>query len=288
MGLLMAWAVIALAMSMSLMNFPDISMEGSMPLGAAIFAVAIKNTGSLALSVGLAMVGGSLVGATTAFIHSRFNLNKFLSAILVTSVCYSLCLRILGTSNVGLFHEVSLFSYTKSLDNLIPYFHLGTILLLALVLLVGGVILMLAVKSRMGLRVRIAGSSPSFARSLGLNSSFYLIGGLAVTNAFSALSGALLAMHQGFVDVGMSQGVLILALAGMTLGMRLMPERHISFHVYIFLSAILGSVVYQILIAYAVRLGLNPVDLKLATAVLVLVVVAMKFTRSDLSISESF
>ena len=137
------------------------------------------------------------------------------------------------------------------------------------------------------MRLRIAGSNPEYAKSLGINVPLSIIMGLAATNALAAFSGLLLAMYQGFADIAMGQGVLILALAAMTIGERLLPEKRLPYHVFVILAAILGSIAYQSLVAYAVRAGLAPTDLKLATAIMVLVVVAFRVSRNGELLAEA-
>ncbi len=279
MGLLMVWAVLALALGFRLLDFPDLTVEGSLPLGAAVFATFYKNGSPMIVAIGAAILTGGCAGALTAFLHVHFRLNKFLAGIIVVAISYSCSLRIMGSSNIGILQLRSLFDLVEGGNALIPGIHFGTILLLiAILFLVGGGILF-GLTSRFGLNMRVAGSNPDYARTLGINVPVNLVLGLAMTNALAAMSGVLLAMHQGFVDVGMGQGVLILALAAMTLGERLFPEKWLPFHAYVFSSAILGSILYQVLVAYAVRAGLNPTDLKLATALAVLGVVALKMTK---------
>jgi len=286
MGLLMAWAVISLALSFNLLDFPDLTPEGSLPLGAIMFAALVKTGLPLALAIVSAMLAGAAAGALTAFIHTRFRLNKFLSGILVVAISYSICLRVLGTSNIGLLGTPSLFDYVRPLDRITDGLHLGTTILLGTLLVAGAGLVLWGVQTRRGLRVRVAGSNPTYARSIGINVPASLILGLAANNAMAALAGALLAMYQGFADVGMGQGVLILALASMALGEHLVPERRLPFHVFVVISAAFGSILYQVLIAYAVRLGLNPVDLKLATALLVLAVIALRTSEEGHLLSE--
>lgn len=276
MGLLMAWAVISLTIGFNLLDFPDLTPEGSLPLGATVFAAVVKSGGPLGVAFVCAALAGASAGALTAFIHTRFRLNKFLSGILVVAISYSFCLRALGTSNIGLLGTPSLFDYVEMADRAAGEFHVGTVGLLSILLAAGAMFMLWAMQTRRGLRVRVAGTNPTYARSIGINVPANLIVGLASTNAMAGLAGAFLAMHQGFADVGMGQGILILALASMALGERLLPERRLPFHVFVVFSAVIGSIVYQTLIAYAVRFGLNPIDLKLATAVLVLAVIALR------------
>jgi putative tryptophan/tyrosine transport system permease protein len=280
MGLLLCLAVMGLAVSFNLLDFPDITMEGSLPLGATVFAASVKSGMPVLVALLCAMLAGATAGALTAFIHSRFGINKFLAGILVVAISYTLCLRILGTSNIGLLGSPSLFDYVEPTDRHAPSAALGTALLLASIALAVGALVLWLAQTRGGLRARVAGTNPVYARSLGISVPLHLVAGLAITNAMAAAAGALLAMHQGFADVGMGQGALILCLASMAIGARLVPERKLPVHVFVVVSAALGSVVYQVLVAFAVRLGLSPVDLKLATALLVLTVVVAR-ARGD-------
>jgi len=286
MGLLMAWAVLGLALGYRLLDFPDLTIEGSLPLGAATFTVLLRGGAPMIVAVLLAVLSGALAGALTGFLHVRFRVNKFLSGIIVVAISYSLCLRVMGSSNIGMLQSASIFDYVAPLDNLYSYFHFGTNLSLAVLLLLTGLLTIRGLTTRVGLGLRVAGSNPNYAKSIGINVQLNVVAGLAATNGMAALSGVLMAMHQGFVDVGMGQGILILALAAMTLGERLLPEEKLPFHAFVFLAAVFGSVLYQVLVAYAVRAGLNPTDLKLTTAVLVLAVVAFRVAKDGDIFSE--
>ena len=287
MGLLLSWAVLALTLGFRLLDFPDLTVEGSLPLGAAVFAVLYKNGFSMIVSIVCTFLAGAAAGALTGFLYTRFKLNKFLAGIIVIAIAYSLSLRIMGASNIGLLQLASVFDLAEPLNKIMPNrLHLGTILMLTGFLTVGGIALLWGLATRRGVRLRVAGSNPEYAKSLGINVPLNVIIGLAITNALAAFSGLLLTMHQGFADISMGQGVLILALAAMTIGERLLPEKHLPFHVFVFLAAIAGSVAYQILVAYAVRAGLAPTDLKLATAIMVLAVVALRVSRNGELLTE--
>lgn len=280
MGLIFAWAVLALALAFRLLSFPDLTVEGSLPLGAAVFAILIKTGTPLSTAIAAAVIAGGIAGGLTAFLHVRFRLNKFLAGIIVVAITYSLSLRIMGASNIGLLQSSSLFDLVEPLDRASgETFHFGTMLLLGTLLMGGTALLLFALSSRLGMRLRVAGSNPEYARSLGISVPWNLVFGLALTNGLAALSGILLAMYQGFADVGMGLGVLILALAAMTIGERLVSERTLPFHAFVIVAAVLGSISYQVLVAYAVSMGLAPTDLKLVTAVLVLLVVAFRVSQ---------
>ena len=223
MGLLFAWAVMALALAFRLLDFPDLTVEGSLPLGASVFAILVKSGFPLAVAIGCAVISGSIAGALTGFIYVRLRLNKFLSGIIVIAITYSLSLRIMGASNIGLLQVSNVFNFLEPLN--VGWFHLGTVLLLLVLLLFGSLIILLGLSTRKGIRLRVAGSNPDYARALGINVPMNVIFGLAITNSLAALSGVLLSIHQGFTDISMGQGVLILALAAMTIGERLLPEK---------------------------------------------------------------
>jgi putative ABC transport system permease protein len=280
-GLILAWVVIALALAFRLLDFPDLTVEGSLSLGAAVFAVLIKNGSSMPTAITCAVLAGGVAGALTGFIHVRFRLNKFLSGIIVVAIAYSLSLRIMGASNIGLLQSPNIFDSVESLNNsVLKQIHLGSILLLAALLLIGFILILSGLSTRYGLGLRVAGSNPDYARSLGINVPLNIVFGLFITNCLAAFSGVLLSMNQGFTDISMGQGILILALAAMTIGERLLPEKAIPFHIFVLCAAIFGSVVYQVLVACAVHEGLAATDLKLVTAVLVLLVVAFKISRN--------
>lgn len=288
MGLLLAWAVMALALAFRLLDFPDLTVEGSLPLGAAVFAILHKSEISMPVAIACAVLAGSAAGALTGLIHIRFKLNKFLAGIIVVAIAYSLSLRIMGASNIGLLQSASIFDLVEPLNNWSSGgFHTGTIVMLVGFLIIGASLILYGLSTRRGIALRVAGSNPDYAGALGIRVPANVIAGLAITNGLSAFSGVLLAMHQGFVDISMGQGVLILALAAMTIGERLLPERHLPYHAFVLLAAVLGSIVYQVLVAYAVRAGLAATDLKLVTAILVLVVVGLRISRNGDLVSEA-
>lgn len=281
-GLILTWPVLAFSASFRLLGFPDLTLEGSLPTGAAVYAVALVHHWPLPTAIGAAMVVGACLGALTAVIHLQLRVNKFLAGIIVVAISYTLDLRVMDASNIGLIQLPSLFDYVAPLNKLMgQQFQFGSILLLGLLLIAGAALLAAAVNTTWGIRMRVAGSNPNYARALGLNVPVLLVCGLAITNALIAGSATLLAMYQGFADVAMGQGILILALASMTIGERLVPERHMSIPVFVIVAAIVGGLVYQILVAYALRLGLAATDLKLATAFFVLVVIAARIRKHD-------
>lgn len=270
MGLVLACAVLGLGIAFRLFHFPDLTVEGSVALGAATFAVLVKSEVSILIAVALACLAGSLAGAATATAHSLFGINKFLAGIIVIAISYSLSLRIMGGANIGLLRELATPGVASWLGTHSQIRSLFPIIAIGVVALIYGL------HSRLGIRLRASGSNPVFAESLGLRPILYTAAGLALTNGLSAFSGVLLAWYQGFADAGLGQGVLVLALASLTIGESLIPRRRLSYPAFIVLAATVGSAVYQILLALAVRAGVPSTDLKLATAVLVLIVAARR------------
>lgn len=280
MGLIMFFAVLGLAIAFRLLNFPDLTIEGSFLLGAVGFAVMRRSGFDIWAAILAAQMLGAFAGVVTGSLQARFHINKFLAAVIVVSICYSVALRLMGTSNIGLLSSAAMFDQLDSWGE--PFgLYFGKILFLigTACAIGGGIVLVLS--SRAGLRWRVAGCNPTYARTLGIGVVASTMIGLGVTNALAALSGALLAVHQGFADVGLGQGVLIFALASMSLGDRLLSEQRLSVPIFVVVSSMVGSVVYQYLIALAVSAGLNPVDLKLITAVLVLILVIVRARRHD-------
>ena len=280
MGLIMAFSVFGLAIAFRLFSFPDLTIEGSFLLGAVGIAIAQKNHLGIFFIFFFPMILGASTGCITALLYSKFNINKFLSGILVVAISYTLSLRLMGSSNIGLLGNSNAFELFENVWVLNGFPILKFIFLCGLTIFTGAIVLLL-LKSKIGLEIRVAGCNPTYSNILGINVTFSLMIGLAITNALSALSGALLTIHQGFADVGIGQGVLILTLASMTIGERLLSEKKYSITLFIFLSSIFGSVSYQILIAIAIRAGLNPIDLKLVTAILVLILVISKSGKKN-------
>ena len=266
-GLLMAACVLGLGIAYRLFNFPDLTVEGSFLLGAVGVAVAQREGLPVGVSLEVAAALGAAAGSVTAVVHSRFGVNKFLSGIIVTAICYTVGLRLMGTSNIGLLGATTFLDRPDGIGKVA-----------ALFIMVGAMCAALygALRSRFGLRLRTAGSNPIYARMLGINVSRSLVITLGITNALAALSGGLLALHQGFADIGLGQGILIVGLASLTVGERLIPETKLPLVAYVLTASVVGGVLYQLLVAFAIRLGLNPIDLKLVTALFVLMLVAMR------------
>lgn len=276
-GLTLAGVAIALGISFRLLEFPDLTPEGSVTIGAAAFAVstAVVHLPPIFAFIA-AVLAGSAAGALTAALHVKLHLNKFLAGILVIGICYSLTIRLMGGSNIGLLQELG----AAPTPGESAYSEIRALAMLACEVAVIALVITAALASRPGLRLRVAGANPDFATSLGIAVGPNLIMGLAASNGLAALSGAMLASLQGFADVGLGQGMLIIALASIGIGARIITDKRLPLHASVVLGAAMGSVIYQILTAYAVRIGFPASDLRLFTALLVLVMVARRTSQS--------
>ena len=287
-GLLFSCAVLGFGVALRILRFPDLTIEGSYLIGGGCFAAArIANTNFVAACV-LGIIAGAFSGAVTAVLYSRFRINKFLSGILVVAALYSLVLRVMNGSNTSLLSLDSPFDYLTGLNRLGPLnTHFGDIAVLLLLVMTISIGMGLFMRSRTGMNFRAVGCNPAHARALGVPVTLYLTLGLAMTNALAALSGILTSTYQGFADAGMGQGTLIVSLASIALGERFSSSRHMPEYLSVIVASCGGSILYQLVIAVAVHLGMAPTDLKLVTSILVLVVIATKISKTEDSLVEA-
>lgn len=285
-GLIYCGIALSIALSLRIMDFPDLTIEGSVPLGGAIAAIVIHRWESPVFGIAMSALIGFMVGITTAAFHTKLKISKLLSGIIMLTVLYSLNLRIMGASNIGLLDSPTIFSWLENLDNsfqskfpMTVYIHPFKILFLLGVTLAFVILLFLFLKTEVGLRLRAVGDNRNFASSVGINQSVYIILGLGLANALAGICGGFIAMNQGFSDVGMGQGMLVLGLAALIIGEKTLAgvKGYMERVNYLICAAILGSLIYQGIFFVALKLGLPPTDLKLGTALIVLTAVAMQY-----------
>ena len=280
MGLVLSLLALGVFISFRIFEFPDITAEGSITLGAAVAAVLLSQGVHPFAATAAAFAAGALAGTTTGVIHTRFGINKLLSGILVMTALYSINLHVMGRSNVPLLSARTMATLAEhavaSMRGSAGEFHVwgwsiglrdGAMLLAALlVVTLAGVLLYAFFKTNLGTAMQAAGDNAQMIRALGVNVDTMIVLGLALSNALIALSGALLAQYQGFADVQMGIGMVVWGLASIIIGEALVGVRQLGF---IITGAVLGSVLFRLLVAIALRAGLNPNDLKLVTAVFV-------------------
>ncbi len=282
MGLILALLALGIFISFRIFNFADLTAEGTVTLGAAVAATLIVGGYHPVVATLAAVLCGFVAGALTGIIHTRFEINGLLAGILVMTALYSVNLHVMGKSNVPLLSENTVFSYlsvfikTSGDPNpgiqlsgyLIPVRELLILSSTALLCILTGIVLYVYFKTDLGTAMRATGNNQQMIRSLGVNTRTMIIFGLAISNGLVALSGALLAQFQGFADVQMGIGMLVWGLASVIIGEALITDKSLG---YLICGAIFGSVIFRLLVAGALRLGMNPNDLKLITAVFVFV-----------------
>lgn len=260
-GLLFALVAMGVYITYKILDFPDLSVDGTFPLGAAISAAFLVNGVNAWVSIIVATIGGAIAGAITGFLHVKLKISNLMSGILVMMGLYSVNLRIMGKSNIPLFNTNYIFKDTK----ISPIF-----IILAIVIVVK-VILDLYLKTKSGFLLTAAGDNEQVVSSLGVNKNLVKVLGLAISNGLVSLAGALTAQHQGFSDVTMGTGIVVMGLAAVIIGVSIFGK--ISF-IKVTTLSIFGAIIYKLVIAVALWMKLNPNDLKILTAVLVAIALA--------------
>src|SRR5258708_24786005 len=280
-GLILALLALGVYLSFRIFNFPDITADGSITLGASVTATLLVHHWSPWVSTLAGFAAGAAAGATTGVLHTKFKINGLLSGILVMTALYSVNLHVMGKSNVPLLNEATLASEAESLGNSLLHTTGGDLNVLGwsvgvrdaamLVAMLGlvtfvGLVLYLFFRTNLGTAMRATGDNPQMIRALGVSVDFIIILGLALSNGLIALSGSLLAQYQGFGDVQMGMGMVVWGLASVIIGEALVGTRKLGWAIT---GAIMGSILFRLLVAVALRWGLNPNDLKLITAAFV-------------------
>jgi len=278
-GLILALLSLGVLVSFRIFGLPDITADGSITLGAAVTAILCAHGTNPVLATTAGMIAGALAGALTGVLHTKFKINALLAGILVMTALYSVNLRVMGRSNVPLMQHTTLGTWADNLGHRF-FGEEGLIILgwrvgageialflgaFAISALVAGV-LFLFFRTHLGTAMRATGDNPQMIRALGANVETHIILGLALSNGLIALGGGLLAQYQGFADAQMGIGMIVWGLASVIIGEALTGGRSLGLTL---IGAIMGSVLFRLLVAVALRWGLNPNDLKLITALFV-------------------
>lgn len=261
--------VIGVYLTFRILDFPDLTVDGSLPLGASISAVAITNGINPYLSVLLALLGGFLAGMVTAFLNTRFKILHLLASILTMIALYSINIRIMGGPNVALLGVNTVFDSAINLG--IPG-HLAGLVIFGLFALLVLLFMIWFLSTALGQAILATGDNPQMIRSLGVNTGNIIILGVGLSNGLVAMSGALVAQNQGAADVGMGIGTIVAGLASVIIGETVFGCKSMA---RAFIAALLGSIIYRLAIALALGMELgefrfNPSDLNLITAILVI------------------
>jgi putative ABC transport system permease protein len=263
-GLAYALVAIGIVISFRILAFPDLTVDGSFPLGAAVAARLITDGVSPLLAIMVAILSGFAAGCCTGFLNTRLKINSLLSGILMMTILYSVNLRIMGRSNMQLLTVDTIITPLENMDvnRFIP------IILFFLFVSFGMKFLLdMFMHTQIGFAMRATGDNEQMIRTLGVNTDSMTILGLGISNGFVALSGALVAQDQGFADVGMGIGMIVAGLAAIIIGETFIGTRTVQ---RMTLSALVGSIIYKLIISVGLRMGLAPTDLKLATGIMVI------------------
>lgn len=268
-GLVYGIMVIGVYLTFRILDFPDLTVDGSLPLGASISAVAITSGLNPYLSLVLALAGGVVAGMITAILNTKFRILHLLASILTMIALYSINIRIMSGPNVALLGVETVFDSVTRLG--VPSQYAGILVFGGFALLVVSFIVWF-LSTELGQAVLATGDNPKMITSLGVNTHTIIILGVGMSNGLVALSGALVAQNQGAADVGMGIGTIVAGLASVIIGETVFGCRTIA---RAFTAALLGSVLYRLAIALALGMEFgsfkfNPSDLNLITAVLVI------------------
>ena len=282
-GFLFSFLGLGVLLTFRFFRFPDLTAEGSYPLGGAVAATLLVGGANPYLATFAAVLAGAAAGTVTALIHTKLRINNIIAGIVVMTALYTVNLRVMGRANVSLLSTPGVFADVASaLTALgVPMREdAATTIAATLVLLIAvAAALVLFLHTDLGLAVRATGENETMIRSLGVDTDGTKMIGLAISNGAIALSGALVAQNHGFADIGMGIGILVTGAASVLIGEAIFGDRSIERWV---LAAIVGALLYRLLVAVALRVGLEPVDLKLITAVLLLAALAVPRLRGRL------
>ncbi|ALQ34700.1 ABC transporter permease [Fusobacterium hwasookii] len=257
-SLIFAIMVLGVYISFRILNFPDMTVDGTFPLGAAISAKLLTLGVNPYLTLLVALVAGAVAGAVTGLIHVKLKVKDLLAGILVMTALYSVNLRVMGKSNIPLFEEDNIFNTEYSM-----------MITIVVLILISKFLLDYLLKTKFGFALKALGDNENLIVSLGLNEEKYKIYGLMIANAFVAFSGAVLAQYQGFADVGMGTGIIVIGLASIIIGDTLFGKRRRLAGTTI---VIIGSILYRGVIAVTLSMGMDASDLKLITSVIVIMI----------------
>lgn len=260
-GLLFSIMALGVYITYKILDFPDLSVDGTFPLGAAVTAMLLVKGINPILACLLSMCAGMAAGFVTGVLHVKFKITNLLSGILVMIGLYSVNLRIMGKANTPLFNAKTIFSGD------IPY----VFVILALALIVK-IVLDLLFKTKFGFILKATGDNQNMVTSLGIDIGMIKIIGIMLSNGLVALAGSVMAQYQRFSDVGMGSGVIVMGLASIIMGETILKALPIRFGTA---CALFGSLLYKASIAMALRAGLPPTDLKLITSIIVITALAV-------------
>jgi putative ABC transport system permease protein len=278
-GLILSLLALGVFISFRVFSFPDITTEGSVTAGASIAAVLLVRGVSPFWATLAGAAGGAVAGAATGVLHARFSIHRLLAGILVMTALYSVNLRIMGKSNVPLLQADTLATRAEEWGTrllgagelelagwTIATRDVSVLAVVFLFIVAVAALVWMFLRTQLGTAMRATGNNEQMIRALGVDVGTMQIVGLAVANGLVGLSGAMMAQYQGFADVQMGIGMVVWGLASVIIGEALVGATQLGL---VITGAVMGSVLFRLLVAIALRAGLDPNDLKLVTAAFV-------------------
>ncbi|WP_118193983.1 ABC transporter permease [Albibacterium indicum] len=270
-GLCLSVMALGIFLTLKIFNIPDITTDGSYTLGAAMGALMLTSDMPLVFSFLLVLTSGAVAGMCTGLIHTKLKIDPLLSGILVMTGLYSINLTIMGRSNIPLIGVETLFNQFELIDNL----NFNTLIVLSVIILLFILIITYVLKSDYGITMRATGQSENMVKALGANTDSVKIMGLAFANALTACSGFLMAQFQGFSDINMGIGIVIVGLGSVIIAGTIIHWFEIQSIVISLLLVCFGAIIFQFALAFTLSMGVDPTLLKLTTALFVLAIVSL-------------
>lgn len=268
-GLLYATMAVGVYLTYRVLDFPDLTVDGSFTTGAAISAVLIINGVPIWVAIIASIIGGMLAGVITGLLHVWANINPLLAGILTQIALYSINLRIMDKSNLPLLRETTLMTPLRESGLITTWI---AVLIFAIDVAIIGAAVYGFLGTSFGVAIRATGDNELMARSQGINTGVTKVAGLAISNGLVALCGSVVAQYQGYADISMGIGLIVAGLASVIIGQAIFGMTAVWQAV---LAAVLGSVIYRMVIQLALEAGLDPNDMKLISAVLVVVALVL-------------
>lgn len=280
-GLMWSMLAIGVFLSFRVLDVPDMTCEGSFPLGAAIAASLISAEASPLWAVLGAMAGGILAGSVTGVLYTKLKIPAILSGILTMIALYSINLHVMGKANISLLREDTIFSLTAGIFHVSP--SVASFIVPTLFILIIAAFIYWFFGTELGMCIRATGDNPQMVRAQGVDTDSMIILGLCLSNGLIGLCGAVVAQNNGFADVGMGIGTIVIGLASVIIGEVILGADSFSSSL---MAVILGSVIYRIVIAVVLYLGMPPNDLKLFTAIIVMIALALPLIKDKVRMGK--
>lgn len=270
-GLCFSGIALGIFISMKIFNIPDITTDGSYTLGGAVSGLLLSNHLPVGLIFPMVILAGALAGVCTGLIHTKLKINPLLSGILVMTGLYSINLSLMGRSNIPLLNFTTLFDSITLVINL----NQNTLLILLVVVMLLILLIGYVLKTDFGIAMRATGNSETMVRALGVNTDRMKVIGLAMANALTAVSGFLVTQFQGFADINMGIGIVIVGLGSVIIAETFINWLGIGSIWLMLLLVCLGAIIFQMVLAFTLSIGIDATLLKLLTALFVLFIVSL-------------